>query len=604
MGFYTISVAGTLMFSASDEFDQECILSDDDAFFNAVEEINPTVFFGPPSVYERMYHRLRLMKRSTSGVQHLVLDWSNKALKNKHMKNDVSKGMVPTRKISAIRNAVAKNTVTKRYKEYLGFKPQTAFLCQGATLSKEVLEYLAGFDILVHETYGQSETSGLLCANIPKRYCKLGTTGKAMPGVKIQLDVPSDGNSIRTPMVDGDPGQVLGWGRNIFMGYLNRENETRDIFVPGSDSEKEGTVEGATSSDKQDWLKLGDIGFIDEDGFLVVLGKSEDFITLNTNELISPTKIEQLVRLELPCVKQAIVIGESQGYLAVLLTLHTNLDEKTKQPGRVLSDDAQRWFKNTRFKMETVDDVLDGLESGVQHAFQAGIDRVNQTAKTLSHEIKDWRITPLPFTYSNGELGLTGKIKRRAILERHAACIGSMFVHPEMHAFNSKCESSMAPQPHQKHQMFQIKEEDESKTSRQNSPMQQQRRCQSQILLKSKYKVSSRDKSDDIMTDAPNLSSDRVKVDSNETSKTVLEADPENRPAQEQDSDSDEDEDEVDPDVKEKERKISEQRIVEIVHCDGEVKLKKSVAPTNKSQVENDGFSKVNATNEAKNEDN
>ena len=65
-----------------------------------------------------------------------------------------------------------------RYKEFLGFKPQTAFLCQGATLSKEVLEYLAGFDILVHETYGQSETSGLLCANIPKRYCKLGTTGK------------------------------------------------------------------------------------------------------------------------------------------------------------------------------------------------------------------------------------------------------------------------------------------------------------------------------------------------------------------------------------------------------------------------------------------
>ena len=81
-----------------------------------------------------------------------------------------------------------KNQITKaiqifpnyvyRYKECLGFKPQTAFICQGATLSKEVLEYLAGFDILVHEAYGQSETSGLLCANIPKRYCKPGTTGK------------------------------------------------------------------------------------------------------------------------------------------------------------------------------------------------------------------------------------------------------------------------------------------------------------------------------------------------------------------------------------------------------------------------------------------
>ena len=55
---------------------------------------------------------------------------------------------------------------------------------------------------------------------------------------------------------------------------------------------------------------------------------------------------------------------------------------------------------NSRFKMETVDDVLDGLENGVQHALQAGIDRVNQSAKTLSHEIKDWRIMQQPFTYS------------------------------------------------------------------------------------------------------------------------------------------------------------------------------------------------------------
>ena len=69
----------------------------------------------------------------------------------------------------------------------------------------------------------------------------------------------------------------------------------------------------------------------------------------NNYEYIIFNQIEQLVRLELPCVKQAIVIGEGQGYLAVLLTLHTNLDEKTKQPGRVLSDDAQRWFKNTRY---------------------------------------------------------------------------------------------------------------------------------------------------------------------------------------------------------------------------------------------------------------
>jgi long-subunit acyl-CoA synthetase (AMP-forming) len=75
------------------------------------------------------------------------------------------------------------------------------------------------------------------------------------------------------------------------MGYLNRENETRDVFVPGIETDKEST-EGAAANDDQNWLKLGDLGFIDEDGFLVVLGKSENFISLNTNEMICPAKVK------------------------------------------------------------------------------------------------------------------------------------------------------------------------------------------------------------------------------------------------------------------------------------------------------------------------
>ena len=77
------------------------------------------------------------------------------------------------------------------------------------------------------------------------------------------------------------------------MGYLNRENETRDVFVPGNETDKEAT-EGAAANDNQNWLKLGDLGFIDEDGFLVVLGKSEDFITLNTKEMIFPMQVRLL----------------------------------------------------------------------------------------------------------------------------------------------------------------------------------------------------------------------------------------------------------------------------------------------------------------------
>ena len=183
-------------------------------------------------------------------------------------------------------------------------------------------------------------------------------------------------------------------------------------------------------------------------------------------------------------------------------------------------------------------------------------------------------------------------MKRRAILERHAACIGAMFVHREMHAFNSKCESNIAPQPHQKHANLsqvimrikkhihyhlnsyepqdslcyllfsQIKEEDETKTSRQNSPMQQTRRCQSQILLKSKYKLSTRGNNETPkLPNTPENNNTPKVSDDSETKKRDEEHDG-------SESDNDSGDEDVDPEVKDKERKISEKRILEIVHCD------------------------------------
>ena len=82
---------------------------------------------------------------------------------------------------------MAKNTICKKYKEVMGFTPRTVFLSRGDPIAKEVLKFLSGFDILIHEGFGQPENAGLLTANIPKRYCKVGTSGKAVPGVKVKV---------------------------------------------------------------------------------------------------------------------------------------------------------------------------------------------------------------------------------------------------------------------------------------------------------------------------------------------------------------------------------------------------------------------------------
>ena len=138
-----------------------------------------------------------------------------------------------------------------------------------------------------------------------------------------------------------------------------------------------------------------------------------------------------------------MVVGDDEDYLAVLLTLQTKRDETTGKMSNEMTEDAKRWFRFARYEVKTVNDVLAHLDDGLQHVIQAGIDRVNQGVRMTAHMICDWRIMP-QFTYEGGELGLTGKVKRSAILEKHASCIGSMFVHPEKHAFNSMCEAGAA----------------------------------------------------------------------------------------------------------------------------------------------------------------
>ena len=151
------------------------------------------------------------------------------------------------------------------------------FICRGGGLQDRLLRYLAGFDIVVHIAYGQSETTSFLAANIPKRFCKFPTAGKPLPGVKLKIE--------RAPNTcpGENKGEVLVYGRNIFMGYLNKENENQSAL----------TEEG--------WLRMGDQGTLDEEGFLHLHGQKEEEL-LMLNGVVDPAEIEGNLRLELPCI--------------------------------------------------------------------------------------------------------------------------------------------------------------------------------------------------------------------------------------------------------------------------------------------------------------
>ena len=104
-----------------------------------------------------------------SGLQKLFLDWSNSTVRSKHVKGRVPNAADSSSTLSKWQTAMAKNTVCKRRKEALGFGPRTVFLSGGDPMSQEILKFLAGYDIVIHESFGQPENCGLLTANIPKR---------------------------------------------------------------------------------------------------------------------------------------------------------------------------------------------------------------------------------------------------------------------------------------------------------------------------------------------------------------------------------------------------------------------------------------------------
>jgi len=258
----------------------------------------------------------------------------------------------------------------------------------------------------------------------------------------------------------------------------------------------------------------------------------------------------------------------------VLLTLRTQVDDrplpeghpaKAAQEGHTaLTEETQRWFRYARFKMQTVDDVMEGLESrsGVQHVIQAGIDRVNQNTTTASQMINNWRVLPKQFTYASGEVSLSGELKRSAIKDRHGLCIANMFVdQSEERHTNSQCEVQSLKKSSANtiisQQLSQIKEEDETKTSSRNSMTPSAARRHGTVDLDGEKQRQPASKS---QQEASDDTMDLVVEASKKLSVAAAAA------GHNSDTEDDDDDDGIDPDVKERERKSSEQRIIAIVH--------------------------------------
>ena len=297
---------------------------------------------------------------------------------------------------------VADKLVFSKVKAALGLDKCRHFFSAAAPASPDLLNFFLSLDLNIVEIYGMSECSGPQLSNTFERR-KLGSVGDSLVGFNTKIgDIEDDGKGKTSE------GEICMRGRNVMMGYLNRPADTRKTF------------------DDDGWLKSGDIGRLDEDGFIFVTGRIKELLVTAGGENVAPVPIEAAIKHHLPCVSNAIVIGDRKKFLSCLITLKSEVDQETLLPQSQLAPLAIEWCQSrVGSKAMTVAEAK--ADPAVKAAIDEAFTEVNAEAPSNAQRVQKWTILSRDLSIPGGELGPTLKVKRHAVEEKHADVINAFY---------------------------------------------------------------------------------------------------------------------------------------------------------------------------------
>jgi long-chain acyl-CoA synthetase len=338
-----------------------------------VGEVKPTAFFGVPRVWEKIQ----------AGIQALLTgeqDESRKAAVAAAM--DTGRRYVESRQYGrttsaelAAEFAAAEAGVLNLIKSLLGLGEATVVVSAAAPLPPEVGAFFAGLGLAILDVYGMTETTGAFTTNTPAEF-KLGTVGKAVSGIEVMI---------------ADDGEILARGPLNTPGYWNLPAQTSELL------------------DEDGWLHTGDIGSVDEDGFVSVVDRKKELIITSGGENISPAAVENVLVAH-PLIGQALAFGDRRKYVVALLTLD----------GEV----APAWARARGIEATSLAELADHAD--VLAAVGAAIDEANVHLARVQ-QVKRWRLLPVEWTAESEELTPTFKLKRRIIHRKYADVIDSLY---------------------------------------------------------------------------------------------------------------------------------------------------------------------------------
>ncbi|GHG99169.1 long-chain fatty acid--CoA ligase [Comamonas sp. JC664] len=342
-----------------------------DAMPVSLKEVRPSFFFGVPRVWEKFKAKAEEGLNAQPPTKRKVVAWARRVASERNAR------VMRHQRVPMLMEAqylLARKLIFGPLKERIGMERVTFFATAAAPIGRDVLDFFASIDIVIHEVWGMTEVTGPGTVNT-EAYTRLGSVGRAMMGVELRI---------------ADDGELLVRGGNVCMGYYKNPEASAELLADG-------------------WLHSGDVGQLDADGFVQITGRKKDIIVTSGGKKTSPSNIEELLKA-LPGVGQAVVLGERRNYLVALLTLDA---EKAKALAK-----AQGWPEDVALLAE---------DSRVRQFLQERVERDVNPKLSRFETIKRFALLPKDFSVEGGELTPKLSVRRNVVAEKYARVVEGLY---------------------------------------------------------------------------------------------------------------------------------------------------------------------------------
>jgi len=365
MNYYSMMERGaTIAYSRGTDFFAEDLVSN-----------RPEMCIYVPRVFEKVYAGIMAKVKESPAGKQKIFNWSIQA-----GLDAIPYLMANRRKppMVALKYAIAWKLVFSKLRAALGLDRCICWGAAGAPLAREIHDFFWAMGVQARKGYGLTEASPVITVDGSPEIRPVKSDGwiSPFPGTEVKI---------------ADDGEILARGPQLMIGYLNKPDMTKEMF----------TEDG--------WLKTGDIGILDEEGYLKITDRKKDIIVTSGGKNIAPQVIEARFLIQ-PFIEQIAVVGDGRKYItALIVPAFTELEP---------------WAAEKGISFDNREDLV-AMDTVKDH-YRTIVDQVNQEFGRVE-QIKDFTLLPQELTQETGELTPTLKVKRKVVGERYSHLIEAMY---------------------------------------------------------------------------------------------------------------------------------------------------------------------------------